>query len=272
MNATQSKMHGGRRPISRREVIADGTTGLFALLAGGLGRGVDASTHSTVGTTTNVAGMPGAFLYTEVQASTPFERLPWEERNPVIASQEGFISKTWLSGRRNLSMGGFYSFESIAAARRYAAAFFPEAQRRYGNAHTSRIFDASVTQEASIDINSPHFSIALGHKPGAYVYTEVQVSVPFEQFPWRKRNRELKKIPGLLGKTWLSGLNTQTLGGFDIFDSLENAERFAIERFPETAAKLGAAFTTRIFDASVTEAASRGIGSPMFTMQREVRS
>ncbi|MEW8276229.1 MAG: hypothetical protein AB2733_19310, partial [Candidatus Thiodiazotropha taylori] len=110
------------------------------------------------------------------------------------------------------------------------------------------------------------------HKPGAYVYTEVQVSVPFEQFRWRKRNRELKKIPGLLGKTWLSGLNTQTLGGFDIFDNLENAERFAIERFPETAAKLGAAFTTRIFDASVTEAASRGIGSPMFTKQREVRS
>jgi len=72
-----------------------------------------------------------------------------------------------------------------------------------------------------------------------------------------------KKTPGLLSKTWLSGVNN-TVGGIYAFDTLENARQFAIEIFPKTAAKMDAAFYTRIFDASLVENASRGMGSPYF--------
>jgi hypothetical protein len=40
---------------------------------------------------------------------------------------------------------------------------------------------------------------------------------------------------------------------------------FAVDDFPKTAAKLNAAFYTRVFDASVAEAASRGLNSPYYT-------
>ncbi|MES9930225.1 MAG: hypothetical protein ABW158_19100, partial [Candidatus Thiodiazotropha sp. 6PDIVS] len=110
----------------------------------------------------------------------------------------------------------------------------------------------------------PHFGVALKQNPGAFVYTEVQVNVPFEKAPWRKRNSMLKQQSGLLAKTWLSGLHTHTLGGIDVFDSVEQARRFALEVFPETAKRLNAAFYTRVFDASVTEKASRQMRSPYF--------
>lgn len=88
--------------------------------------------------------------------------------------------------------------------------------------------------------------------------------MPFEKTPWRKSNPVLKQQPGLLAKTWFSGLNTQTLGGIDMFDSLANAGRFALEDFPKTARRLGVAFETRIFDAAVTEKASWQMDSPFY--------
>lgn len=100
--------------------------------------------------------------------------------------------------------------------------------------------------------------------PGAFVYIEVQVSMPFNEFTWEARNHALKQTPGLLGRTWLSGLNTQTPGGFDVFDTVENARRFAIESFPDTVKKLNAAFMTRVFSADTTEAASRAMHSTFY--------
>ncbi len=97
--------------------------------------------------------------------------------------------------------------------------------------------------------------------PKFFVYTEVQISVPFEQAPWRELNPTLKAQPGLVGKTWLAGVGNHSLGGLYEFDSLENARRFVHDYFPAEAARLGAAFTTRIFDGEVTAEASRDMGS-----------
>jgi len=101
--------------------------------------------------------------------------------------------------------------------------------------------------------------------PQAFVYTEVQISVPFHQAPWREINDLLRTQPGLLNKTWLSGDHNQSLGGFYAFDSMENARHFAHVYFPEEARKLGAAFTTRVFDGGITETASRDLASPHYS-------
>ncbi|WP_328764338.1 YdhR family protein [Streptomyces sp. NBC_00272] len=60
-----------------------------------------------------------------------------------------------------------------------------------------------------------------------FLYTEIQAAVPFEQFDWRQVNEALKTAPGLIRKTWLSGIGTHTVGGFYEFDSAENALAFA---------------------------------------------
>ena len=206
---------------------------------------------------------PKAFVYTEVQNSVPFDKIPWHIRNPVISSQPGFLSKTWLSGYGNNSVGGIYSFDSIENAQKYVTEFFPNATKKQGVAHTSRIFNAVVVKEANRDIGSVHFGGKISAKPSAFVYTEIQVNLPFKNVPWQRRNPIIKKIPGLLSKTWLSGINN-TVGGIYAFDTLENAKQFAIEIFPKTAAKMNSAFYTRIFDASLVESASRGMGSPYF--------
>lgn len=98
----------------------------------------------------------------------------------------------------------------------------------------------------------------------AFVYTELQVSLPFEQAPWQTLNPTLKALPGLIGKTWLSGHGNNSVGGFYEFDTLEHAQHFAQEYFPTEAKQLGAAFTTRVFDGGVTELASRDINSAHF--------
>jgi hypothetical protein len=94
-----------------------------------------------------------------------------------------------------------------------------------------------------------------------FVYTEVQISIPFNQAPWRELNPTLKAQKGLINKTWLSGVENNSVGGFYEFDSLENAQAFAFDYFPQEAKQIGAAFTTRIFDGNITEEASRYLNS-----------
>lgn len=99
----------------------------------------------------------------------------------------------------------------------------------------------------------------------AYVYTELQISLPFAKVPWEKINETIKQQPGFLSKTWLAGVGNDSVGGFYAFDSIENARKFAREIFPQEANAVNAAFTTRVFDADVTEQASRAMGSPYFS-------
>ena len=98
-----------------------------------------------------------AFVYTEVQISVPFDQAPWRELNPVLKAQPGLVNKTWLSGDKNNSLGGFYEFESLENALQFAYDYFPGEARKIGAAFTTRVFDGNVVAEASRELNSPHY-------------------------------------------------------------------------------------------------------------------
>ena len=207
-----------------------------------------------------------AYVYTELQISAPFAKVPWQRINKAIKEQTGFINKTWLAGIGNQSTGGFYVFDSVENAQKFVTGYFPAEAKSLGVAQTTRVFDAAATETASRDMNSVFYEGTVATKPGAFVYTEVQLhAVPFnDAAPWRELDPVLRQQPGLLSKTWLSGLHTGTPGGFYAFDTVENARKFALEYFPTEAAKLNAAFYTRIFDAELTEIASRDVHSPFY--------
>ena len=205
-----------------------------------------------------------AFVYTELQNSLPFQKVPWRKRNAVISEQPGFISKTWLSGLGNNSVGGFYSFDSFDNARKYVTEYFPSVTAKQGAAVTMRIFNADIVKDASIDMDSVHFGYHLTQKPAAYVYTELQSSVDFSTFDWHTVDKQLKKVPGLLSKTWLSGVGNNSIGGIEAFDTIQHAKDYAFVQFPGIAKGLNVAFYSRIFDAAATEEASKGMNSPYY--------
>lgn len=97
-----------------------------------------------------------------------------------------------------------------------------------------------------------------------YVYAEVQASVPFENAPWAALNPEMKKWAGLLRKTWLSGLDTNSVGGIYEFDTLENARTYVEGYLSNEAKGVGGAgsLATRFYDSAATAAASREMQSP----------
>jgi len=99
----------------------------------------------------------------------------------------------------------------------------------------------------------------------AYVYVEAQVSVPFEDYPWNKDNPDIRKQPGFISKTWLSGFDNNSIGGFYAFDSIENAKKYTTGFMLEKAKKLNIGITTRIFSAERVEEASREMESPFYT-------
>ncbi|MBY0376251.1 MAG: YdhR family protein [Bryobacteraceae bacterium] len=205
-----------------------------------------------------------AFVYTELQISIPFASAPWREINPELVKQHGFRNKTWLSGVKNKSVGGFYEFDSVEHAQQFVTGYFPAEARKFDVAQTTRVFDGSVVEEASRYLNSLHFNGTLAQEPQAFVYTEAQIAAPFALAPWREMNPILKAQPGLLHKTWLSGVNTSSVGGFYAFDTIENATRFVTDYFPTEAAGLNVAYTTRIFDAAVVKEASLPLNTPYF--------
>ncbi len=97
-----------------------------------------------------------------------------------------------------------------------------------------------------------------------FLYAEIQVSIPFGAIDWRPIDVEMKKNPGLKSKTWLAGLNTNTIGGFYEFDSVENADAYARGYLAEAARRLGGQLSVKLFDGEVTAAASRAIHSPFY--------
>jgi hypothetical protein len=103
-----------------------------------------------------------------------------------------------------------------------------------------------------------------------FLYAEIQVSVPFEKIDWPAINVAMKKEPGLKSKTWLSGVNNHTIGGFYEFDSLEHAKAYA-EGFLSAAAKqIGGSLSVKLFDGEVVKDASAGIHSPFFEKVAEL--
>jgi len=100
-----------------------------------------------------------------------------------------------------------------------------------------------------------------------YLYAEIQVSIPFSKIDWRTINTAMKKEKGLKSKTWLSGINTHSIGGFYEFDSLENAKSYAVGYLSAAAQQLGGSLTVRLFDGDVVTEASRGMDSPFYASE-----
>lgn len=208
--------------------------------------------------------MTKAFVYTELHSTLPFALIPWAERNAQLAAVPGLCSKTWLSGAGSPAIGGLYEFDDMERARAFLTGVVPATSRALGVSLTTRLFDGDVVAEASRLSHSAHFGAEVITPPGAFVYAEAQLALPFDQAPWRSMIPMLTAQPGFLHLTWLSGVQTHSLGGFYAFDTLENATEFCTGFFPSLTGPMGVAHTTRLFDAAPTVGASRGLHSPFF--------
>jgi hypothetical protein len=74
----------------------------------------------------------------------------------------------------------------------------------------------------------------------------------------------MHNVPGLRSKTWLSGINTHSVGGFYEFDSVQNARDYAEGMLADFAKAAGASLTVKLFDGDVVAEASKDMGSPYF--------
>jgi hypothetical protein len=99
-----------------------------------------------------------------------------------------------------------------------------------------------------------------------FLYAEYQVSIPFAQIDWVPINVEMKKFSGLQSKTWLSGINTNTVGGFYEFDSLENAQKYIDSLLIPFAKQVNGNLTVKLFDGESTKEASIGMNSPFYSI------
>jgi len=97
-----------------------------------------------------------------------------------------------------------------------------------------------------------------------FLYAEYQLSVPFDQLDWKPINEDMKKNPGLKSKTWLSGLNTNSLGGFYEFDSIDNAQKYVENLLIPFAKESKGSLTVRLFDGETTKEANLGMDSPFY--------
>ena len=97
-----------------------------------------------------------------------------------------------------------------------------------------------------------------------FLYAEFQVSIPFDQIDWQTINVEMKKYGGLKSKTWLSGINTHTVGGFYEFDSVENAQNYIDGLLVPFIKQVNGNLSTKIFDGEITQEANIGMLSPFY--------
>jgi hypothetical protein len=97
-----------------------------------------------------------------------------------------------------------------------------------------------------------------------FLYAEIQVAIPFTKIDWPTINVEMKRENGLKSKTWLAGVNAQTVGGFYEFDTVENAKAYATGYLAAAADKLGGTLSVKLFDGDVVEDANRGMNSPYY--------
>jgi hypothetical protein len=97
-----------------------------------------------------------------------------------------------------------------------------------------------------------------------FLYAEIQVAIPFGDLDWRSINVSMQKEPGLKSKTWLAGINTNTIGGFYEFDSFEHAKAYAEGYLAAAAKQLGGSLTVKLFNGDITADANRGMDSPFY--------
>lgn len=98
-----------------------------------------------------------------------------------------------------------------------------------------------------------------------FLYAEFQVSAPFTKDVWQDANPAMHNIPGLRSKTWLSGINNHSVGGFYEFDSVPSARAYAEGLLADFAKAVDASLTVKLFDGDVVAEASKGMNSPFLT-------
>lgn len=97
-----------------------------------------------------------------------------------------------------------------------------------------------------------------------FMYAEYQVSTTFTDINWNEINSQMKKFSGLISKTWLSGKNTKTVGGFYEFDNQTNAQTYIDELLIPFAKKVGGNLTVKLFDGEIVKEASIEMNSPFY--------
>ena len=97
-----------------------------------------------------------------------------------------------------------------------------------------------------------------------FLYAEYQVSVPFDEVDWEPINVEMKKFKGLQSKTWLSGVNNNTLGGFYEFSSLVDAQQYIDELLIPFSKKVDGNLSVKLFNGELVAEASKGMNSPFY--------
>ena len=75
--------------------------------------------------------------------------------------------------------------------------------------------------------------------PNAFVYTELQASVPFADVPWKELNAAIAAQPGFIDKTWFSGVGNHSVGGLYSFAGVEDALHYCTDFFPALARDFG---------------------------------
>ena len=97
-----------------------------------------------------------------------------------------------------------------------------------------------------------------------FLYAEFQISAPFDSKVWAEANPAMLTVPGLRNKTWLSGIHTNSVGGFYEFDSIDNARAYAEGMLVGFAKAVNASLTVKLFDGEVVAEASKAMHSPYF--------
>lgn len=97
-----------------------------------------------------------------------------------------------------------------------------------------------------------------------FLYAEYQVAIPFDQIDWQPINVQMQQFPGLKSKTWLSGINNHTVGGFYEFDSVENAQNYIDSLLLPFAKKINGNLSVKLFDGEITRGANMGMSSPFY--------
>ena len=97
-----------------------------------------------------------------------------------------------------------------------------------------------------------------------FLYAEYQISYPFTELELKPIHAEMKSFPGLISKTWLSGVNNNSVGGFYQFDSNENAQNYVDNYLVPYVQTFNANLTVKLFDGEVVADASKDMSSPYF--------
>src|SRR5260221_5174279 len=101
----------------------------------------------------------------------------------------------------------------------------------------------SLSDPSCLSINAKEYDMSTNK---IFLYAEIQVAIPFGEIDWRSINTAMQKEPGLKSKTWLSGINTNTIGGVYEFDSLENAKAYAVGYLAAAAKHIGGTLSVEV--------------------------